>query len=447
MPTNQMISMKERLMSLEKDIRVAVIGTGSMGKRLVYQLHITPGMRPAAIADLDLEKAIACATWLNLEYQVVNNIADLNFAVQRGIMAVTDRSELLASSSLIHVMIESTNAVFQGAVHAMKAISNHQHVVMMNFEADLMYGPLLLRAAEEQGVVYTCADGDKPTVIKKLVDEIKLGGFDLVMAGNIKNFQDRYTTPDKISFEADMRGLDHAMCSYFADGTKLCVEMAVLANAINGRTVVPGMIGHRASSIHDVFKLYNFDELWDGKKPVVDYLLGAEPRGGVFVIGHTTDKFQQETLSWFPPDVGRGPYYLFYRPYYLGHIEAMQCIGEAYLDGSARLQPAFGMKTNVFSYAKRDLRKGETLDGKGGHCCYGMIENIVDNIDNPGLPVLISDNLKLKRDIHKNDRITLSDVEYDPLDKAFSLYFEASGIYSKPRTVKTSVVEDTYQFV
>jgi predicted homoserine dehydrogenase-like protein len=446
MPVNQMISLKQRLMSLDKDIRVAVVGVGSMGKALVYQIQSTPGMRPAAIADLDIKKAVDCAKWLKLEFEIVDNIDDLNFAVQRGIVAITDNGELVAGSNLIHVMVESSNAVLQGAIHAMKAISSHQHVVMMNFEADLMYGPLLMRAAEDVGVVYTCSDGDKPTAIKKLVDEINLYGFDLVMAGNIKNFQDRYATPDKITFEADMRNLDHTMCSYFADGTKLSVEMAVLANAINGKATVPGMTGHRASNINDIFKLYNFDNIWDGKNPIVDYLLGAEPRGGVFVIGHTSDKFQQDTLGWFPPDIGPGPYYLFYRPYYLGHIEAMQSIAEAYLENTARLQPVYGMKTNVFSYAKHDLKKGEILDGKGGRHCYGLIENMVDQIDIPGLPILISNNLRLKRDIRKDERIGLDDVEFDAKEKSFQLYLEASGL-NLPRVRTKPIITETYHFV
>lgn len=399
-----------------------------MGKGLCYQIKSTPGMTPVALADVDLQKAVECATWLQMEYDIVETLADLNFSIQRGRLAITSDSELVVSSNLVHVMVESTNAVFEGAMHAMRAISNHQHVVMMNFEADLMYGPLLLSAAQEEGVVYTCADGDKPTVIKKLVDEIKLYGFDLVMAGNVKNFQDRYTNPEKIAFEADMRNLNHQMCSYFADGTKTSVEMSVLANAIDGRTLKPGMMGHRTSSIYDVFKLYDFDKIWNGKQPIVDYLLGAEPRGGVFVIGHTADQFQQKTLGWFPPDIGPGPYYLFYRPYYLGHIEAMQCIAEAYLENTARLQPAYGMQTNVFTYAKCDLKKGETLDGKGGHLTYGLIENMGDVMTQRGLPILLSEKLKLKRDIQKDQRLTFDDVEFSNNEKAITLYFQAAGI-------------------
>lgn len=431
---NQMKTLKTRLLSLEKDIRVAIIGIGSIGKGLVYQVNATPGMKPVAIADIYINKAVDCAKWLNLDYEIVNTLSDLNYAIQRGKVAVTDKGELIAESGLVHVLIESSNAVLQGALHALKAIQNHQHVVMMNFEAEMMYGPVLLRAAQEEGVVYTCADGDQPTVIKRMIDDIELWGLDIVMAGNIKNYLDRYTDPVKIAPEADKRTLDHKMCSSYTDGTKLCVEMAVLANAINGKTAVPGMFGHRMKHVNEIFNHINFDEVWDRKHPLVDYVLGSEPKGGVFVVAHTADKFQQYTFNWFPPDVGPGPYYIFSRPYHLGHIEAMHCVAEAYLDGTARLQPVYGMRTNVHTYAKRDLKAGDRLDGMGGFNSYGLIENLDGTESSPGLPILLNDNLKLKRDIARDERIGLQDVEFNKKDKAFELYFNALGrdIVSEP---------------
>lgn len=443
---NQMKTLKTRLLSLDKEIRVAVIGIGSIGKGLVYQVNATPGMKPVAIADIYINKAIDCAKWLKLDYEVVNTLSDLNYAIQRGKVAITDKGELLASSGLVHVMIESSNAVLQGALHALKAIQNHQHVVMMNFEAEMMYGPVLLKEALDEGVVYTCADGDQPTVIKKMIDEIEMWGLDIVMAGNIKNYLDRYTDPVKIAPEADKRTLDHKMCSSYTDGTKLCVEMAVLANAINGKAAVPGMFGHKMKHVNEIFNYINFDEVWDRKHPLVDYVLGSEPKGGVFVVAHTADKFQQYTFNWFPPDVGLGPYYIFSRPYHLGHIEAMQCVAEAYLDGTARLQPIHGMRTNVHTYAKRDLKAGDLLDGMGGFNSYGLIENLTDNQSNPGLPILLNENLKLKKDISKDQRIGLEDVEFNADDKAFKLYFQAIGRDVIPETIKSNSAGSNLQY-
>ena len=421
---NQMINLNHRLTALDREIKVGIIGIGSIGKGLVFQSYHTRGIRPVAIADIHIKKAIDCAEWLKLDYEVVDSVAELNRVIEKGKVAVTDNGELIASTEMIDVLIESSNAVYQGAVHAIKAIRSHQHVVMMNYEAEMMYGPYLLDLARQEGVVYTCADGDQPTVIKKLIDEITLWGFDLVMAGNIKGFHDRYTNPTKIAPEADKRLLDHKMCSSYTDGTKLCVEMAVLANGIDGMTAIPGMYGHRIPHIHDIFKHYDFEKLWNGKNPLVDYVVGAYPKGGVFVIGHTDQKFQQWTMEWFPPEMGPGPFYVFYRPYHLGHIEAMECVAQAFLFGTARLQPAYGMKTNVFTYAKKDLKAGDVLDGMGGYNSYGFIENLADH-QTPGLPILLNDNLKLKRDIKQDECITLNDVDFDPSDPAFRLYFEA----------------------
>lgn len=430
--------LKRKLLNLEKPIQIAIIGIGSIGKGLVYQVHATPGMKPVAIADLNISKAIECAKWLQLDYKVVDNIKDLNEAISKGKIAISDNGELLASSELVDVLVESSSAVLQGAVHALTAIRNHQHVVMMNFEAEMMYGPLLLKHAREKGVVYTCADGDQPTAIKKLIDDIDFWGFDLVMAGNIKGYMDRYTNPTKIIPEADKRSLDHKMCSSYTDGTKLCVEMAVLANAINGKAAVPGMYGHKIARANDIFSAYNFEEIWKDRVPVVDYLLGAEPKGGVFVVGYTENKFQQYTLEWFPPEMGPGPFYVFYRPYHLGHIEAMDCIAEAYFDGTARLQPSYGMKTNVFAYAKKDLKAGDEIDGMGGYQSYGLIENLAETKDAPGLPICLSDNLKVKRDIAKDERIRLEDVAYDANDPAFIMYFEAvDALASNQRDTST----------
>jgi predicted homoserine dehydrogenase-like protein len=443
---NQMRNLRSRLLSLDKDIRVALIGIGSIGRGLVYQVNATPGMKPVALADICMNKAVECAKWLNLDYEVVTNLSDLNYAIQRGKVAITDRGELLASSGLVHVLVESSNAVLQGALHALKAIHNHQHVVMMNFEAEMMFGPILVRAAQDEGVVYTCADGDQPAVIKRMIDDIELWGLDIVMAGNIKNYLDRYTNPEQIAGEADKRSLDHKMCSSYADGTKLNIGMAVVANAINGRAAVPGMLGHRMNHVNEIFNYINFEKVWDRAHPLVDYVLGSEPKGGVFVVAHSSDPFQQYTFKWFPPDVGPGPFYIFSRPFHLGHIEAMACIAEAYLDGTARLQPVHGMRTNVHTYAKRNLKAGDLLDGMGGFNSYGLIENLGDDQTSFGLPILLNEKLKLKIDINKDQRIGLADVEYNTNDLAFQLYFQAIGRETNREKIKINSNGSNLQF-
>ena len=95
--------------------------------------------------------------------------------------------------------------------------------------------PICLAHARKEGVVYTSADGDQHTVLKRLINEIELWGFQTVLAGNMKGYLDRYSNPTAIIPEAEKRFMDYQMCASYTDGTKLCIEMALIANAIGGQ--------------------------------------------------------------------------------------------------------------------------------------------------------------------------------------------------------------------
>lgn len=412
-----------RLRSLTKNIHVGVIGVGNIGKGIVFQISSTPGMTCSAIADVNLTRAIVWANNLNFDYSVVDNLADMHTAINKGKLAICSDGVMLASCELIDVLVDSSNSISAGLQFALEAISNHKHVVMMNSEADLIFGPYLMTRAKHEGVVYTSADGDQHTVLKRLINEIELWGFCPVLAGNMKGYLDRYSDPTTIIPEADKRFMDYKMCCSYTDGTKLSIEMALIANAIGARTITPGMIGPRIKNIYEVFRQFDFQALWDGKTPLVDYVLGAYPPGGVFAIGFNDHPHQVETLKWYPSSqIGRGPFYIFHRPYHLGHIEVTACIAEAFLDKWAVLQPAYGFITNVYAYAKKDLHPGDVLDGIGGYTVYGLIENCADNLGSSGLPICLADDVVLRRTIMKNEKILFQDVTYNPADPKFKTY-------------------------
>jgi predicted homoserine dehydrogenase-like protein len=417
--------LRERLEGLERPIAIGIVGIGSIGKGMVLQAELTPGMRCVAVCDIRVDRAVQWVEQNAWPYRVVETPTDLHDAVRAGEMAVCQDASLIARNEAVEVVIEATNSVLAGARCALAAIEHGKHILMMNYEADLTYGPYLMKRADEKGLVYTVMDGDQPTVLVHLIEEMQFMGFQLVMAGNMKGYLDLHVNPTLIIPEADKRGLDHKMCSSYTDGSKLCVEMAVLANGLGLRTARPGMYGPRMASIHDVFDHFDFDALWDGKTGLVDYVLGAKPTGGVYAIGFTDHPHQQRTLDWFPPNMGPGPYYLFYRPYHLGHFEAMKTVAWAVLDHRPVLKPDFGYRTNVFAYAKANLAKGDELDGIGGYAAYGLIENLGDPNLAPGVPICIAEHMALKRDIARDERIAWEDVEYDPADPAVSLYLEA----------------------
>lgn len=400
---------------------VGIIGMGSMGKGLLYQSHITPGIKCMAVCDSNMQKCIEVLEWLELPFQIVEDPEGLRKAIDHGLIAVCADGDCIAESADIEVLIEASNSIVSAGELAVSALQHHKHVVLMNSEIDLIFSPLLFEIATQNGVICTSCDGDQYGVLKHLINDIQSWGLELVMAGNIKGFLDIRANPTTIVPEADKRNLDYRMCTSYTDGTKLNIEMAIIANAGGMRTQTPGMFGPAMGDVRDVFDHFDFDRLWYDRIPFVDYILGAEPGGGVFVIGYCNNSYQKSMLSYYK--MGPGPYYLFYRPYHLCHIEAMSTVFRA-VSNDCFLHPCYGFLTNVFAYAKTDLEAGQLLDGIGGYSCYGKIENC-GNGEASGLPICLSDGIVLKRPVAKDERLSMEDVEFDPERSDFRLFQQA----------------------
>ena len=410
----------------EQEIQLGIIGAGAMGKGLLYQSHITPGVRCAAICDVKIERCTDALSQFGLAYTIVDSKNALEDAIRRKSIAVCPLGRWIAECDGLDAVLEASSAIGSAVEHSMIALEQRKHLILMNSEIDLMFGPLLHHTARKQGVVCTSCDGDQYGVLKHLIDDIKLWGFELVMAGNIKGYLDRHATPTTIVAEADKRALDYRMCTSYTDGTKLNIEMAIIANAFDLRVNQPGMSGPMVKDVKQVLECFDLVKLRGGPKPVVDYILGAEPGGGVFVVGYCGNSYQQRMLSYYK--MGAGPFYLFYRPYHLCHIEAMATVLQAVRRGDCFLGPSAGIQTNVYTYAKRNLQAGATLDGIGGYECYGMVENLEADPILPGLPIALAEGVILKRSVSRDERIAMRDIIYDPNRVDFSWYSEALAI-------------------
>ena len=97
--------------------------------------------------------------------------------IRGGKLAVCGDGSLIARCELVDVQVDATSSVAGGLEFATQATQNGKHVVMMNSEADLIFGPHLLALARQRGVVYTSADGDQHTVLKRLMNDIEILGF------------------------------------------------------------------------------------------------------------------------------------------------------------------------------------------------------------------------------------------------------------------------------
>ena len=410
--------MYEHLLKLEREerpIRVAILGAGgSMGQGIALQLGITPGFRLVAAIDLDLERAEDAARLHGRPWTRAQSESDLRTALAAGKTVVgDDASAVLAlGPEFIDVLVESTSTVGVAGRAAEAALRAGIDVVLMNAEVDCLLGPRLHRIAREVGAVITSDAGDQHGVLMRMIDEVRVWGFEVVIAGNIKGFLDRCATPASIAEEARKRNLSPIMCTAYTDGTKLNIEMALVANATGLLPARRGMLGPRAGDVSEVFSRFDLEGL---RGPgAVDYILGAEPGGGVFVVGYCDQPVQRDYLSYYK--MGGGPFYLFYRPYHLCHIETTYALARVAIERKPLFTPLDKPVAEVVAIAKRDLPAGTTLEhGIGGFDLYGEIDRRSDARAAGAIPICLLDReegpLQLTRAVSQDQPLVWDDLE------------------------------------
>ncbi|MCG7853996.1 MAG: Gfo/Idh/MocA family oxidoreductase [Methanosarcinaceae archaeon] len=390
-------------------IKVAIIGAGYMGRGIALQIvQNVKGMSLAAISNRTLSEAKRAYLQAGIEtVKPVETVTQLEEAISRSQCAITDDAMLVCEAEGIDAVIEVTGTIEFSARVALKAIENGKHVILMNAELDASIGPLLKVYADRAGVIITNVDGDQPGVIMNLYRFVKAIGCKPVLAGNMKGLQDPYRTPETQKGYAEKYRQKPRMVTSFADGSKISMEMALVANATGLKAGKRGMYGPRCDHVKDAVDLFPTEQMLDSG--LVDYVLGAEPAPGVFILGYNEHPIQQQYLNYYK--MGDGPLYVFYTPYHLCHFEVPLTVARAVLFQDAAITPLAGPVCDVIAVAKRDLRVGEVLDGIGGFTCYGMIENSGTCQTENLLPMGLSEGCSLICDIPKDQAITYADVE------------------------------------
>jgi predicted homoserine dehydrogenase-like protein len=394
-------------------VRIGMIGAGFMASGALLQINTvhSAAMRVAAIANRTPEKAVrAYAEAGQAGAEIVEAAPALARAVEAGRPAATADPMLVATSPHVDVLFEVTGAIEEALPVVLAAIAHGKHVVLMNAELDGTLGPLLKARADAAGVVYTNVDGDQPGVEMNLFRFVKGIGLRPVLCGNIKGLQDPYRTPTTQAGFAKQWGQNPHMVTSFADGTKISFEQAIVANATGMTVLKRGMSGFTVAPgtpIQEAAKLWDPDALLDGPG-VVDYLVGAMPGPGVFVLGTTPHPRQRHYLNLYK--LGEGPLYCFYTPYHLCHFEAPTTIARAALLGDAAIAPLAGPRVEVVALAKRDLREGETIDDLGGYTVYGEAETAEATAREGLLPIGVAVGATLARAVPKDRALTYADV-------------------------------------
>lgn len=410
-----------------KPIRLGLVGAGYSGGLVAHHiLRDVPGIFLSAIANRTPERAQAVFRSEGIgDVPVVEGRGRLDRILEGKGRVVTPDVEALCASGHIDVVMDATGAIEFGAGLSLMAIRHGKHMVTMNVELDSTAGPLLARLARQAGVVYSNIDGDEPAVAMNLIRTVRGMGLEPIAAGNLKGLYDPYRTPATQEDFARAHGQDPATMTHFADGTKLCMELTLLANATGFRVGKRGCYGPALSSVREAPEYYR-ERLQDGG--MVDYIVGAEPKNGVFVLAKTTSEKKRDYLEYFK--MGPGPIYCLNTPYHLPHLEFSNTIARAALFGDAAIAPMGAPVCETVAVAKKDLREGEVLDGIGGFCAYGLIENSSVAEKERLLPMGVSDGCRLKRPVSRDAAISYDDVDLPPgrtIDRLREMQREAFG--------------------
>jgi predicted homoserine dehydrogenase-like protein len=394
----------------KRPIRVAMFGAGYSAKHIASQIVSSfPGMHLSVICNRTV--AHAESVYRNAGVDTVKSVstaAGLDAAIKKGEYCVTDDPEAVFGAEGIEAVIETTGEVQYGAWAALKSIQAGKHTAVLNCEMDATVGPMLKQYADKAGVVYTNSDGDEPGVASNLSRHVTTLGLEVVGAGNLKGYYDVHRTPDTQAEFARKNNQKPHMMTSFVDGTKLSMELTVLANGLGFGVAKRGMYGPKCDDVRTC--LPNFPkEAFRSGKGIVDFLLGASPYTGAFVIGYTEHPMKMDYLKYLK--MGDGPFYVFYTPFHLPQLEIPITVSRAVLLKDAAVTPKGRPACDALAIAKRGLKAGAKLDGIGGYDTYALIDNYDTARRENLLPMGAAEGCVLKRDVAIDQPITYADVE------------------------------------
>ncbi len=406
------MSLDRELQGLEnanRPIRVGIVGAGATGRAIALQLGTpVPGIRLVGIANRTQEHAERAFREAGFPHWArVQSSREAAEKIARGVPVLTDRPDVLATCDAVDVLVEVTGTVELAAGVVMDAIAHRKHVVLVNAELDSLIGPILKAMADDAKVVLTNTDGDEPGVAMTLLRYLRALGLKTVAAGNIKGMVDYYRNPNTQRVFAEKHDQDAKKVTSFADSTKLSMEATLIANATGFHVGKRGMYGPSCRDVREIADLLPAEEMLD--TGLVDYALGAAPHTGAFVIVHEESPLKKVQLAYYK--LGNGPFYVFYTPFHLPHLQIASTIGRAAIYSDPTVAPIAGPVCEVVTVAKRDLKAGERLDGIGGFCAYGLIDNVSSARALGALPIGLSEGCVLRRNIAKDDVVCFDDIE------------------------------------
>jgi len=400
-------------------IRVGLIGAGKFGSMYLSQVRHTPGVRMAAIADLDPVRA----------RRSLQNVGWSDSAIQS--LSFFSDARALIEHPGVDIVIDSTGSPAAGIAHVLACCEHRKHIVMVNVEADALAGPLLAQRAREAGIVYSLAYGDQPALICELVDWARACGLEVIAAGKGTKYLPAYhaSTPDTVwgyygltADDARVGGLNAQMFNSFLDGTKSAIEMCSVSNVTGliapdglsfppcGVDELPQLLRPQTEGgvLHHRGQVEVISSLQRDGKPV-----HRDLRWGVYVVFAGGSEYVERCFKEYGlvTDTS-GQYSALYKPFHLIGLELGISVASVGLRNEPTGAP-IGFNADVVATAKCDLSAGAMLDGEGGYTVYGKVMPAKESLRIGGLPLGLAHKMKLVNAVAAGQQVRWGDVQID----------------------------------
>ena len=407
-----------KLEEFDESIKVAFIGCGKFISMFLSQYNQLKKIKIDTIIDLKIDQAKKNCLNSGL---TENTIKEINFT----------NSLNEAINRDIDIFIEATGNPIVGTVHADKIIKKKKHIILVNVEADVTCGKYLSDLAKQNGVICSMAYGDQPSLILEQIEWARLNGFLVTCAGKGTKYHPafEYSTPDTVwehygltKERAEIEsGMNPKMFNSFLCGDKSAIEMCAVSNASNLKCPTNGLT-FPPVGVYDIAKklipksdggLIDYE----GQVEVISSIdlekktIPNDLRWGVYIVIKAQNKYVKNCFKDYGMATdASGNYSAIWRPYHYIGLELAQSIYSIALDKKAT---GFTKNYNadVASYAKKDLKVGEKLDGEGGFCARGKLITSKKSKEEKILPLGLTDGAEVIKNIKKDEVIKISDVK------------------------------------
>ncbi|MCO5058517.1 MAG: Gfo/Idh/MocA family oxidoreductase [Rhizobiaceae bacterium] len=418
-----------------RPVRVGLIGAGKFGSMFLSQVPSTRGLEVTTIADLSPDRARTACRAVGWDEDRIG-----------GTHFIEDGGDLCRADA-VDVVIDATGSPAAGVAHALAAIENGKHIVMVNVEADVLAGPALAARARKAGVVYSMAYGDQPALVSELVDWARAAGFGVQAAGKGTKYLPAYhkVTPDGVwghygltPDQAKAAGMNSQMFNSFLDGTKSAIEMAAIANGCDLGVPDRGLLFPPCGvdDLAHVLRPRDAGGLLAGKG-MVEVVSSLERDGrpvfrdlrwGVYVVIEAPNDYAAACFAQYGLKTdASGRFAAMYKPFHLIGLE----LGISVLSAALRGEPtghSRSFRGDAVAVAKRALKAGETLDGEGGYTVWGRLMPAAESVANKALPIGLAHGIRLKRDVAEDGLVTFDDVDDLPDTPALRMRRETEAM-------------------